>query len=74
MPKKTKKITKKTRKIREKTKNAPTFKDNLPKNHGEWLELCIKFTERAIDSGSDFLIDQLWRLQVELEEWREENA
>ena len=56
------------------TKVVSDFKKRLPKNHGEWLELCIKLTERAIDGGNNFLIDQLWRLQAELEQWRKENA
>lgn len=52
-----------------------TLFDRLPKNHGERLELIIKYTERAITNPeyqSD-LINQVIRLKAELEEWRKSN-
>lgn len=65
---------KKTKKIKKVKHKGPTMLDRLPKNRGQWLELVIKFTERAIDQGGGpYLVDQLWRLQVELEQWKKEN-
>lgn len=65
---------KKAKKVRKIKHKGPTLMDRLPKNHGQWLGLCIKFTERAIDKGGNsYLVDQLWRLQIQLDEWKKEN-
>ena len=59
-------------------KNKPkvlTMLDKLPKNHGEWLELVIKFTKRAIHDPvrkeEDYLRRQLSVLESELNQWHE---
>lgn len=56
--------------VRAEKKNlAPkrgSFMDRLPKNHGEWLELVIKLTDRG---GKD-LAEQGVRLRKELEDWK----
>ncbi len=62
--------------ITKKRKKIKTLIDKLPKDQGEWLELAIFFTERAIrnPTGSDaFLVDQSVRLRHELARWRAEN-
>lgn len=65
---------KKPKKIAKKKFKGPTLLDRLPKNHGEWLELCIKFTKRVIHDppleSENYLRNQLDRLNKELEEWR----
>ncbi len=54
-----------------------TLIDRLPSNHGEWLELCVKFTDKAIHDPpykeDQWLIDQSERLEKQLEEWRKNN-
>lgn len=54
---------------------GPTLFDTLPKNHGEWLELCIKFTMRVVKNPPDSELDktmlaQADRLRKQLELWR----
>ena len=74
MKKKVKK-TKKARKIKHK---GPTLMDRLPKNHGEWLQLLIKFTERAMSipplESEKYLVDQANRLKLQLDQWKKENS
>lgn len=54
-----------------------TLMDRLPKNHGEWLELVIKITDRAIgdpahpDKG---MVAQKARLVEELNAWKSANS
>ena len=62
--------------MKKKPKAKPkknTFLEKLPKNHGEWLFLCIKFTKRSLtqpDSPSQkFLVRQLVVLENELSAW-----
>lgn len=65
---------KKAKKAKKNVWKGSRLEKMLPKNHGQWLNLVIKMTERAIDSGGGpYLVDQLWRLQVQLEEWKKEN-
>lgn len=62
--------------ITKKRKEIKTLIDKLPKNQGEWLELAIFFTERAIkrpDHSDAFLVAQAVRLRSDLAKWREEN-
>lgn len=49
-----------------------TMLDNLPKNRGEYLELLIQLTERAISPGlSDKgMVAQASRLNKELKDWK----
>ena len=65
---------KKAKKPTEKKLAGPTLADKLPKNHGEWLELLIKNTIRAIGpvphKSEKYLIDQKDRLIKQLEEWK----
>jgi hypothetical protein len=65
-----KKSTKKAKKQLE----GPTLIDRLPKNHGEWLELCVKFTDRAISNppreSEKWLVDQSFRLEKQIDAWR----
>lgn len=60
-----------------KKKKKLSIIDRLPKNHGEWLELVIKFTKRAIKryptSEDDYLKKQLKNLEKELNEYRRKN-
>lgn len=72
MKKKTAKRKKVTKKAAEQKK--PTLTDKLPKDRGEWLELVIRLTERAIKDGRpDYLIVQKERLMAELEVWKSQN-
>ena len=72
MKKKTVKRKKVARKSAEPKK--PTLMDKLPKNHGEWLELVIRLTERAIKDGRpDYMVAQKERLMAELEAWKAQN-
>jgi len=62
--------------ITKKRKKTNTLYDRLPSNHGEWLELAISFTERAISRSvvsESYLLEQASRLKSELEQWRKEN-
>ena len=65
---------KKTKKIKSK---GPTLMDKLPKNHGEWLFLCINFTKRSLTNpeleSQRFLIHQINRLASELFKWENAN-
>jgi hypothetical protein len=49
------------------------LKDRLPRNRGEWLALCIKFTKRALThpemESQQYLVKQAERLKIELEVW-----
>lgn len=63
--------------ITKKRKKNNTLADKLPKDHGEWLELVIILTERALSKPGGkqpYLIRQYDRLKVELEEWRKANV
>jgi len=72
MNKKTVKRKKVTKKVVQPKK--PTLMDRLPKNHGEWLELVIRLTERAIKDGRpDYMVAQKQRLMAELEAWKSQN-
>lgn len=54
-----------------KARKGPTLMDKLPKNHGEWLMLCMKFTKRAIDQSRDTsMTGQYDRLSTQLKEWK----
>jgi hypothetical protein len=62
--------------ITKKRKKIKTLIDKLPNDQGEWLELVIHFTERAIkhpEGGDAFLVAQAARLKAELAEWRKAN-
>lgn len=65
---------KKAKKPTKKRYSGPTLLDRLPNNHGEWLELVIKNTIRAIGptprESEKYLINQKDRLTKELAEWR----
>lgn len=58
-----------------KAHKGPTLMDKLPKNHGEWLMLCIRLTQKARngEGAGGFLNDQVQRLTVQLEEWKSLN-
>lgn len=49
------------------------LRDRLPKNRGEWLQLCIKFTKRALGNSDPkekgYLNRQLGTLEAEYKEW-----
>lgn len=67
---------KKAKKVTKKKFAGPTLMDKLPNNHGEWLELVIKFTLRGVNSPPIYQIDrdmlaQAERLRTELYIWRE---
>jgi hypothetical protein len=67
--------TKKTGITKKGSKNR-TLDDKLPKNQGEWLELVIFFTERALSrpgGKQPYLLKQLDKLKEELKEWRTKN-
>jgi hypothetical protein len=53
---------------------GPTMVDKLPNNHGEWLTLVIRNTQKTIAGISgptpQYLVDQEQRLFNELEEWK----
>lgn len=60
---------------KKKKYSGPTLMDKLPNNQGEWLELCIKFTLRGIQSPPVTQLDtdmlaQAERLKQKLNEWR----
>lgn len=61
---------KKAKKPTKKKNSGPTILDTLPKNRGEWLELVIEFTERAIHDppieADAHLRSQVTRLYREL--------
>lgn len=52
-----------------------TLMDRLPKNHGEWLELVIRLTKRAIKPNypDQVMVDQKVRLEAELAAWKAAN-
>lgn len=54
---------------------APTVIDRLPENRGDWLAVCIRLTQRAVDRSphSTDMVAQLERLKKELEEWDKAN-
>lgn len=58
---------KKPKKILKKRYTGPTLADKLPKTEKEWLQLCVKFTERAIHNPpweeDKFLFSQIERLK-----------
>lgn len=70
-----KKAVRKKKPVPKKKFKGPTMLDKLPKNRGEWLELVIKFTERAINPGhpDQGMVAQAERLKAELVEWRKAN-
>jgi hypothetical protein len=69
--------------ITKKRKETKTLRDKWPDDQGEWLELAIRFTERALRTNgttgvgslpsSHYLVRQTSRLKTELEQWRKEN-
>jgi hypothetical protein len=69
-----KKKAKKVAKLVKLAPKEPTLMDRLPANYGEWLLLCIKFTERAISNprkeSDKMMIEQSDRLQNKLAEWK----
>jgi hypothetical protein len=70
----TKKSRAKTAKLKTK-KVDNSFRDRLPKNRGEYLEVLIRFTERAITNGMpEYLVAQADRLKAELAEWKASNS
>lgn len=71
-----KKRSKSKKPIKSKAKSQKsTFADRLPKNHGEWLELVIKLTDRVIvDGRPDYMVAQKNRLEAELKKWKSENS
>lgn len=66
---------KSARKKTKKTSKKPTLLDRLPKNKGEFLQLMIKMTERAIvnPESQGYLVNQSNRLKSELDKWNKEN-
>lgn len=68
-----KKAVRKKKRVQETKFKGPTMLDKLPKNRGEWLELVIKFTERAITDHDKSMQAQADRLKAELAEWRKAN-
>lgn len=71
-----KKVVRKKKSAAKKVKKQPTVMDTLPRNHGEYLELLIKMTERVIRPGiSDMtMTNQAIRLKAELAKWKSENS
>lgn len=65
------------KKVKKNKYKGQTLLDRLPENHGEWLLLCIKYTDRAIThpeaESQKFLIDQKERIESQLEEWKKAN-
>jgi hypothetical protein len=65
---------KKTSKRPKKQRKGQTLIDRLPKDHGEWLELCVKFTDKFISNppreSEKWLIDQSFRLEKQIDVWR----
>lgn len=66
---------KKPKKQTKKKLKGQTLIDKLPKNQGEWLELCIFFTLRGVKQPPVTQFDhdmlaQSDRLVKKLEEWR----
>lgn len=50
------------------------FQDRLPNNHGEWLKVVIKLTEKGIAKHNSIGLDgQLERLKTELKDWEAAN-
>jgi hypothetical protein len=68
------KMKKKAKKVQPK---VATLMDRLPANRGEWLLLCIKFTERCISNPpkktEQMLVEQSDKLLNELAEWKKAN-
>ena len=59
--------------ITKKRKETNGLLEKIPTNHGEWLELAIKTTERSIkypDGYDSYLVRQASRLRDQLDEWR----
>lgn len=54
------------------------FLESLPSNRGEWLELVIKITKKAMHNppleSEKYLLDQIDRLNLELKEWRKNES
>jgi hypothetical protein len=73
-----KKKVRKTKKVRKIKHKGLTMLDKLPKTHGEYLELLIKMTERAMSKppleSEKYLLDQADRLRVQLEQWKKETS
>jgi hypothetical protein len=65
---------KKPKKIKYK---GPTLMDRLPDNQGEWLMLVIKNTKKVLGDHTEpayqYLEDQLFRLEDQLVQWKQEN-
>lgn len=53
-------------------KKEATMLDNLPKNHGEYLELLIKMTEKRLENNNydNTMKNQAVRLKSELAKWK----
>lgn len=64
-----------TKAAKNKLTKPKTLKSRVtfPKNHGEWLELCIFYTERAMKDYDikDTMRNQRNRLLEELNKWKE---
>ena len=52
---------------------AKSLMDRLPKNRGEYLELLIKMTEKAISPTDKAMQPQADRLKIELAQWKKSN-
>lgn len=64
------------KKVKKSTK-AQNAMDKWPNNHGEWLLLVLRLTERTIPDlpreDDQIMINQAKRLRVELQEWKNLN-
>lgn len=64
------------KKNKKEVKTKP-LKLGPPTTRGQFLEICIEFTKRAVTdppSENDGMIEQLERLTKELKEWRKNEA
>jgi hypothetical protein len=54
--------------MKKKGNITPSLMDTLPNNRNQWLQLCIKLSERAISSQENHkdMIKQVERLKSEL--------
>ena len=67
------------KKMKKPTEKISTPSMKLPKNHGEWLELCIKFTHRVMNDPPVNEMDKMMsaqseRLHNQLNEWRKNES
>jgi len=62
--------------IRKEIPSKNNVLDRMPKNRGEYLELLIKITERAITLSSvgGSMEKQVKRLKLELSDWKAANS